>query len=39
MSEIMPLKSPKTYEVQIRNLQERHGLMIDDPVKAKEILK
>lgn len=39
MSEIMPLKSPKTYEEQIRNLQERHGLVIDDPVKAKEILK
>lgn len=39
MSKIMPLKSPKTYEEQIRNLQERHGLVIDDPVKAKEILK
>lgn len=39
MSEIMPLKSPKTYDEQIRNLQENHGLVINDPVKAKEILK
>ena len=39
MSETMPLKSPKTYEEQIQNLQECHGLVIGDPVKAKEILE
>lgn len=39
MSEIMPLKNPKTYEEQIQNLQECHGLVIGDPVKAKEILE
>ncbi len=39
MLAIMPLKSPKTYAEQIQHLQENHGLLIEDPEKAKEILK
>lgn len=33
------MKIPKTYDEQILNLQEKHGLIIADCAKAKEILK
>lgn len=39
MPEQMPLKAPMTYADQISRLQNAHGLIISDPVRAEEILR
>ena len=39
MADLVQMKIPKTYDEQILNLQEKHGLIIADCAKAKEILK
>ena len=39
MADWVQMKIPKTYDEQILNLQEKHGLIIADCAKAKEILK
>ena len=38
MADLVQMKIPKTYDEQILNLQEKHGLIIADCAKAKEIL-
>ena len=39
MADLVQMKIPKTYDEQILNLQEKHGLIIADCAKAKEILR
>lgn len=39
MADLVQMKIPKTYDEQILYLQEKHGLIIADCAKAKEILK
>lgn len=39
MTDTIQLKTPKTYDEQLHNLQENHGLLITDRAEAKEILK
>ena len=35
MADLVQMKIPKTYDEQILNLQEKHGLIIADCAKAK----